>query len=80
MFRVLIVLIEEQLSDSRQGLNKQFTLTDLLRQSVYSRLGGYEHVNDAERLAAPSDVPVDQFAENLGARRGADLDLALVRD
>src|SRR5258708_39782025 len=31
-------LIEEHLSDSRQGLNKQFTLTDLLRQSVYSRL------------------------------------------
>src|ERR1700693_313340 len=45
-------LIEEQLSDSRQGLNKQFTLADLLRQSVYSRLAGYEDVNDAERLAA----------------------------
>jgi hypothetical protein len=27
-------LIEEHLSDSRQGLNKQFTLADLLRQSV----------------------------------------------
>jgi hypothetical protein len=25
-------LIEEHLSDSRQGLNKQFTLADLLRQ------------------------------------------------
>jgi Transposase DDE domain group 1 len=45
-------LIEEHLSDSRQGLNKQFTLTDLLRQSVYSRLAGYEDLNDAERLAA----------------------------
>jgi hypothetical protein len=44
-------LIEEQLSDSRQGLNKQFTLTDLLRQSVYSRLAGYEDLNDAEPLA-----------------------------
>jgi F0F1-type ATP synthase alpha subunit len=44
-------LIEEQLSDSRQGSNKQFTLTDLLRQSVYSRLAGYEDLNDAERLA-----------------------------
>ncbi len=38
--------------DSRQGLNKQFTLADLLRQSVYSRLAGYEDLNDAERLAA----------------------------
>jgi hypothetical protein len=26
-------------------------LTDLVRQSVYSRLAGYEHVNDAERLS-----------------------------
>jgi hypothetical protein len=45
-------LIEEHLGDSRQGLNEQFTLADLLRQSVYSRLAGYEDLNDAERLAA----------------------------
>src|SRR6266851_9687594 len=45
-------LIEEHWSDSRQGLNKQFTLADLLRQSVYSRLAGYEDLKDAERLAA----------------------------
>src|SRR6202007_1406671 len=44
-------LIGEHLSDSRQGLNKQFTLADLLRQPVYSRLAGYEDLNDAERLA-----------------------------
>jgi len=44
-------LIEEHLSDSRQGLNNQFTLADLLRQSVYSRLAGYEDLNDAEQLA-----------------------------
>jgi Transposase DDE domain group 1 len=40
------------LSDSRQGSNKQFTLADLLRQSVYSHLAGYEGLNDAKRLAA----------------------------
>ncbi len=45
-------LIEEHLSGSRQGLNKLFQLADLLRQSVYSRLAGYEDLNDAERLAA----------------------------
>ena len=27
-------------------------MTDLLRQSVYGRLTGYEYVYDAERLAA----------------------------
>ena len=45
-------LIEEHLSDSRQGLNKPFPLSDLLQRSVYSRLAGYEDLNDAERLAA----------------------------
>ena len=38
----LETLIAEHLSDSRQGLNTQFTLADLLRQSVYSRLAGYD--------------------------------------
>ena len=42
----------EHLRDSRQGLNTQFRLPDLLRQSVYSRLAGYEDLNDAVRLAA----------------------------
>ena len=35
-------LIEEQLVDSRTGRNCQFPLADLLRQSVFSRLAGYE--------------------------------------
>ena len=34
-------LIGEHLGDSQQGLNKQFTLADLLWQSVSSRLAGY---------------------------------------
>ena len=55
-------LIEEHLSDSRQGLNKQFTVTDLLRQSVYSRLAGYEDLNDAERLAADQQAEGKQVA------------------
>lgn len=39
------------LADSRQGSNKQHLLVPLLRQSIYSRLAGYENVSDAERLA-----------------------------
>ena len=44
-------LIEEHLVDSRTGRNRQFPLVDLLRQSVDSRLAGYEDLNDAMRLA-----------------------------
>jgi len=43
-------LIEQHLTDSR-GKNTQLPLADLLRQSIYSRIAGYEDVNDAERLA-----------------------------
>jgi hypothetical protein len=43
-------LIEQHLTDFR-GKNTQLPLPDLLRQSIYSRLAGYEDVNDAERLA-----------------------------
>jgi len=43
-------LIEQYLTDSR-AKNARLPFADLLRQSVYSRLAGYEDVNDAERLS-----------------------------
>ena len=50
-------LIERHLSDPRSGRNTQLPLAGLLRQSVYSRVAGYEDVNDAERLSvAPTRV------------------------
>jgi hypothetical protein len=38
------------LLDFRSGRNIRHAMTALLRQSVYSRLAGYEDLNDAERL------------------------------
>ena len=47
-------LIERHLTDDR-AKNTQLPLTDLVRQSVYSRLAGYEDVNDAD--ACPRTRP-----------------------
>jgi hypothetical protein len=44
-------LVDGHLNDSRRGKNIQLPLADLLRQSIYSRLAGYEDVNDAKRLS-----------------------------
>src|ERR1700730_9426913 len=44
-------LMDHHLSDSRRGKNIQMPFADLLRQSISSRLAGYEDVNDAARLS-----------------------------
>src|SRR6516164_5130692 len=55
-------LIERHLADS-PGKNTQLPLADLLRQSVYSRLAGYEDLNDAGR---PSQGPTFRL---IGSRK-----------
>jgi len=47
----LSALIAENILEDRRGKNTQLPLPDLLRQSIYSRLAGYEDLNDAERLS-----------------------------
>jgi hypothetical protein len=54
-----------------EGRNTQLPLADLLHQSGYSGMAGYEDVNDAERLSTRSDVPADRFGEDLGPWGGA---------
>jgi hypothetical protein len=43
-------LMAQHLTDSRRGKNTQLPLADLSHPSVYSRIAGYEDVNDAQRL------------------------------
>jgi hypothetical protein len=44
-------LISDNLTDNRRGKNTQLPLPDLLHQSIYSQLAGYEDLNDAERFS-----------------------------
>ncbi len=46
----LTVMAGDELVDPRTGKNGQHAMNGLFRQSVFGRLGGYEDVNDAERL------------------------------
>ena len=44
-------MAEDLLKDGRTGKNTQHSMVALMRQSIFSRLAGYEDTNDAERLS-----------------------------
>ena len=46
----LTLVVGDELVDPRTGKNGQHAMKGLFRQSVFGRLGGYEDVNDADRL------------------------------
>ena len=57
------------LLDNRTGTNIQHGMAGLFRQSIYSRLAGYEDVNDADRLSV--DPVMRQVVGGRAARRQA---------
>ena len=72
-------LIEEHLSDSRQGLNKKFPLADLLRQSG---LQPTRRLRGRQRRCAGlgrSDLSLNRLKEKLGPRSGAHLQAPKLR-
>ena len=50
----LIAPIKSELCDNRTGKNTQHSTAALRRQSIHSRLAGYEDTNDAELLCDTS--------------------------
>ena len=55
-------------------------LADLLRQSVYNRLAGYEDLNDAEQLSQDPTFRLIGSEKDLGARSRVDFPVANLRD
>ena len=60
----LTLVAGECLVDPRTGKNGQHGMTGLFRQSTIGRLGGYEDVNDADRLGRD---PAMRFPEKVAA-------------
>ena len=57
------------IADPRTGKNGRHRLTGMLRQSIFSRLAGYEDVNDADRLRL--DPVMRQLVGGRAVTRGA---------
>ena len=62
-------LATDLLADPRTGKNGRHDLAALLRQSIFSRLAGYEDVNDADRLCR--DPVMRQLVGGRAVKHGA---------
>jgi hypothetical protein len=62
-------MAEGLIADPRTGSNGRHRLAGLLRQSVFSRLAGYEDVNDADRLSR--DPVMRQLIGGRAVKHGA---------
>jgi len=65
----LIDMAAARVADPRTGRNGRHRLAGLLRQSVFSRLAGYEDVNDADRLCR--DPVMRQLVGGRAVKHGA---------
>lgn len=61
---------DDLLNDWRTGKNTQHSMVALMRQSIFSRLAGYEDTNDAERLSVDPTMRQVVGGAGHGTHRG----------
>jgi len=66
----LTTMADSELCNNRTGKNTRHSIAALLRQSIYSRLAGYDDTNDAERLC------VDPAMRHIAGGRAIELSAA----